>query len=321
MKTLLSLLFSFVVCHAFGVVLVLQVNMSGTTIGSAGVHVMGTFNSWNPNGPLMTNLGGNIYEQAFTVNANSTVQFKFVNGANTTDGESVPASCAVSGNRQIQVGVHDTLIGPLCFGQCADCASSTINTANVTFRVDLSGLTISPQGVHLGGNFQNWSATATPMVSQGNNIYTKTVTVPANSQVLYKFINGDTWADAETVPSSCGQSDGFGGFNRAFNIGSLDLVLDTVCFAACTGCTVGIEDYSITLPRVWPIPASDNIRYQLPIHAEQCFITNALGERMAMLPRSTFSGEISIGSWPDGIYFMHAVLPTGYFTTRFVKKN
>ncbi len=42
---------------------------------------------------------------------------------------------------------------------------------NVTFKVDMTGVSVSADGVHLAGSLNGWSTTATPMADLGNNVY------------------------------------------------------------------------------------------------------------------------------------------------------
>jgi hypothetical protein len=79
----------------------------------------------------------------------------------------------------------------------------------VRFRVDMSGQTISSNGVRIAGNFQalagygsDWSPSATPMSNGGSgSIYSVTVDVPSGRFYEYKFINGNDWPGSENVPA------------------------------------------------------------------------------------------------------------------------
>ncbi len=105
---------------------------------------------------------------------------------------------------------------------------------NITFQVDMTGLTIGPGGVFLAGNFQGWNATANPMTdANGDNIYEITVPIAMSQTIQYKFINGTTW---ETGNAACGVDDTFGGFNRTFDVGTTDATVSVVCFNSCSAC-------------------------------------------------------------------------------------
>jgi hypothetical protein len=307
---MLSVLFS----SAQTVTVVVQVNMSGITINPAGVHVMGSFNSWNPNGPLMTDLGGGIYEQAFTVNANSIVQFRFVNGANISDGENLPGSCSVSTNgytvRQENIGTSNVLFGPFCYNTCNICDVTTPTTVNVTFRVDMSGQTIASSGVHVAGSFQGWNPSTNVMNDLGNNLYSLTLPVAIGSNIQYKFINGNAWTGAETVPSSCGLADGFGGFNRSTALGSTDVILDAVCFNECAACMAGIVDGFATNAVVYPNPARDQIQYRFDRRAERLILFDSQGKLILSKNNAGNNGIIDLQQCIPGFYKLLIVYST-----------
>lgn len=74
----------------------------------------------------------------------------------------------------------------------------------VSFVVDMTGQTISSNGVHVAGKFQGWDPAATPLVSLGNNLYGVVVDINAGQLVEYKFINNNSWASGiENVPALC----------------------------------------------------------------------------------------------------------------------
>lgn len=88
---------------------------------------------------------------------------------------------------------------------------------SVTFQVDMSGQTVSANGVHIAGDFQmaagaagNWDPAATALSQVGaTNIYEVTVNIP-DGLYQYKFINGNAWGDDEGVPAAAQVSAGLG---------------------------------------------------------------------------------------------------------------
>ena len=109
----------------------------------------------------------------------------------------------------------------------------TWGQVNVTFQVDMTGQTVRPNGVHVAGSFQNWNPASTALTNQGNGIYSVTLSIPAGTY-QYKFINGNDWPQAESVPAACGVGDGFGGYNRTATIGCNNpITVGPVCFPSC----------------------------------------------------------------------------------------
>lgn len=83
---------------------------------------------------------------------------------------------------------------------------------NLTLKVDMAGQTVSPNGVHVAGSFQNpqWQPNTTAMTQVGTTtIYQVTVSVPAGTYE-FKFINGNAWGSDEAVPAECNVGNGNG---------------------------------------------------------------------------------------------------------------
>lgn len=89
--------------------------------------------------------------------------------------------------------------------------------SSLTFQVDMSGQTVSANGVHIAGDFQaaagapgNWDPAATALTQVGtSSIYAVTVNIP-DGLYQYKFINGNAWGDDEGVPAASQVSAGLG---------------------------------------------------------------------------------------------------------------
>jgi hypothetical protein len=88
-------------------------------------------------------------------------------------------------------------------------AVNSANAKTVKFAVDMTGQTISPNGVHVAGDFQyeagfeggDWQSNTTVMsIESGTEIYSVVVDIPAFAKYEYKFINGDQWYEVEFVP-------------------------------------------------------------------------------------------------------------------------
>lgn len=87
--------------------------------------------------------------------------------------------------------------------------SLSLSAKKVKFAVDMTSYTISPNGIHVMGDFQvtagfgvlDWDPGTTLLTQEGNtNIYSIVVTLPAFQKYEFKFINGDQGYEAEFVP-------------------------------------------------------------------------------------------------------------------------
>jgi cyclomaltodextrinase len=77
-----------------------------------------------------------------------------------------------------------------------------------------------PKSVHLAGDFNGWSNTATPMKDgDGNGVYRADVPLPEGVH-LYKFVvNGDQWQPDPAGDAALEQPDNFGGQNSGVLVG------------------------------------------------------------------------------------------------------
>lgn len=114
-------------------------------------------------------------------------------------------------------------------------ASTAMAQIDVTFAVDMNGETVSADGVHVTGDWQeaaggaNWTPGSHEMTDAGGGIYTLTVNIPAGGYE-YKYLNGNAWGTDETVPevSQVGYN---GNSNRYFQVTDFGSILFPVPFA------------------------------------------------------------------------------------------
>lgn len=147
------------------------------------------------------------------------------------------------------------LVSKICFSQIT-----------ITFTVDMSGQTITPQGVHIAGQFaldnstsitQNWQpgAPGSQLTLVSGSIYSVQVVFAssaAGKQLQFEFVRSDVWNGTEDysegnpgdvnahLDNSCGVPDGGGGFNRIITI------------PACGGQFTTVWNYCGTLSAVSP---------------------------------------------------------------------
>ncbi|NBU71628.1 MAG: hypothetical protein EBS53_09280, partial [Bacteroidetes bacterium] len=226
---------------------VFRVNMTNQTVGANGMYVAGNFQGWNATAsPMVADaVNPNIYQYTALINANTTIEYKFVNSGVW---ESVPSNCAQNGNRFLTV-VNDTILPAFVYGSCGLTPPTVSRT--VTFAVNMGGQNISANGVHVAGSFQGFNPGSTPMLASTTNpgVYTYTTQIPDGVTIEYKYINGNSFATAEQVPAACGVTDGFGGYNRFAAINS-DTTLPAYYFGTCStvppGAISGLVTYDNT---------------------------------------------------------------------------
>jgi hypothetical protein len=225
------------VCNPPEVEVTFQVNMAEETVSGDGVHIAGSFQGWDPAGTLMELAYDAVYSYTVLLEEGSFYEYKFVNGNAWGADETVPGGCNYNGaNRFLTVPAGGTTLDPVCFGKCVDC-EVVIPTVEITFQVDMSNETVSSDGIHIAGSFQDpaWQPGDTPMTDQGNGVYSYTATLPVGEYYEYKFVNGNSWDDPqpEQVPWECAS---YG--NRFITVPDVTTTLDLVCFGSCEACEV-----------------------------------------------------------------------------------
>jgi hypothetical protein len=286
------------------VVVTLQVDMTNQTVTNDEVFVAGSFNGWNATESLMIPLGNGIFQLPIAVNSGEEVMYKFING---TTWESVPADCGVSDgfggfNRAFTAPNENIEYAPVCFNECAGCI--VVPVVSLTLTVEMTEVTISPLGVHVAGTFNNFSPTATLMEEISPAVYRITVDVAQNEQVLFKFINGNDFDGAESVPFECGTDDGFGGYNRSVTTNDNDITMPSVCFSSCAPCFMGVQLDEVSTPQIYPNPAQEMVRVTCSHPMQSVMVADAQGRIVYTASAVGTTHSIDIDSWSAGVYHL-----------------
>ena len=111
-------------------------------------------------------------------------------------------------------------------------------TVSVTFSVDMSAVDTHPEGVYLAGGGV-FGQDGVLMTDNGSDVWTATVDLDMNTQVLYKFRNQPSYGGwdgffedpAGLIEGGCN----IGQYNDRFvDVAEADIVLDTVVYGSCT---------------------------------------------------------------------------------------
>ena len=117
---------------------------------------------------------------------------------------------------------------------------------DVTFKVDMQYQSVSSDGVHIAGSFQEWNTSSTPLSDEdGNGIWEVTLSLSQNTSYEYKYINGNSWGYDEYVSGDCGVGNTG---NRLLITSNENMVLNAYVFNSCDytiyGCTdIGAYNY------------------------------------------------------------------------------
>jgi hypothetical protein len=121
----------------------------------------------------------------------------------------------------------------------------------------MSQQTVTGNGVHIAGDFQDWNPGSTALTDANTDeIYEVTVAIEENTNIAYKFVNGNVWGSDESVSGACAS-----GGNRVLAVGDEDMVLDVVCYASCDNCPMGIPTQPVTfrLNMGTTVPSADGV--------------------------------------------------------------
>ena len=229
-----------------------QVDMNNETVSADGVHIAGGFQGWDPAATLLTDddLDG-VYELTVDLPADSTYEFKFINGMDWNFVEDVPPTCQVevagNDNRFLSIAPDATEASyHVCYGSCAACGMTTVR-----FRVDMMHEEVSSAGVHVAGNFQGWNPSGSPLSdADGDGVWETWASFDpldiTDGTLIFKFINGDNWASPNEAMSGQACADDFG--NRILEFSDENLVLtadasasEAPCFNSCESCMLPAE--------------------------------------------------------------------------------
>jgi hypothetical protein len=300
----------------FGKKVKFAVDMTGQVINPTGVHVTGDFQTlagypggdWASNTTLMTQetADTNIYSVIVDIPAFAKYEYKFVNGDQFYEVEFVQVESRVGynfdDNRWIYVDslANDTtFVGAILFSMNAPKGLSLVR-----FYVDMSNAgTISPNGIHVAGSFQNWDPQKTIMYSFGANLYEVIAYVPDTFSYDYKFYNGNAGGSEETVPVSCAAT----GSRQVLVL--KDTLLASVCFSSCAACSqVGIAEWDLKKSvSLFPNPSAGNVSVVMNDKAAaHTVLIKDLSGRVVWENRN-ISGAVFIlerGQLKSGIYFV-----------------
>ncbi|GEM_PF-232343 len=220
-----------------------QVDINGLTAPN-GVFIAGSFNSWNATANQMTQVGTTtVYEFTDTLNLNDTVAYKFILGGANASWENLAGACAtgMGGDRQLIANAASMNLPAVAFGRCNPYA----NLLDATLHIDMTGQTVSANGVSVAGNFQrptHWTPGAAMATLTTNNIYAYTIKVDPNTTYDYKFLNGNAWGTDESVPGACAVNG-----NRQLVIGTTAVSTSPFLFGTCNVTVSGPTDTLINI--------------------------------------------------------------------------
>ena len=226
------MLFPTTFLSASNVMVTFRVNMS-EAYPTNGVYVGSDWAGWSLDKfQLLTdNNNDSIFEITVYLPAGESFNYRYTRGnGNWSNFESLEATPCGSGSgadRNIVVPQANTTLGIVCFNSCTDCGSTERTDLNLS--VDMTGKTVSANGVHAAGTFNNWNTTSHQLNDlNSDGIYEISIPVIPGLDYEYKFLNGNTMDNAEVVFGTCEFRS-----KRRVTVGSEPLNMPVVKFESC----------------------------------------------------------------------------------------
>jgi len=232
---------------------VFSVDMTGISSNSfQTVNVNGTFNGWcGACNELFDEDGDNIYTTTIPLTTGPIEYLFTLDGWGDQEVFDSSSTCVLGTpsaedstflyyNRYDSIQAIPTNdFGTSCYSSCDPCVNQS---ALVTFTVDMSSEVVSENGVFVMGSFNAYNFSQNPMTDMGNGIYQTTITLTANVDYIYKFVNGG-FDNLENLSGL--DCEGLNGYRGLVVTENTDLY--PVCFNSCELCPGSIY-YGCTDP-------------------------------------------------------------------------
>ena len=232
-------------CTSCPVDVTFNVDMNQVSQTFVNATVGSNSNNWWPWAAMTDANGDNIWEATLSLPVGFALEYKYgTEDPNVLQEQNDPTAPCTNGNatntnRVLVIPATDTVLNVVCWSQCTACDVDV--TLKVNMAWEKANNAISTDGIHVAGDFQGPPSGAfTEMLDTNNDgIYEVTLSVPANSSIQYTFINGNTIANSETVPTACVGPNNIG---RVATFAYGDSTMSPVCFGKCTDCAVGLGE-------------------------------------------------------------------------------
>lgn len=239
------LMFSSGALFADKVLVTFRVNMK-EAYPTNGVYIGSDWTSWS-----LTTLqkmedtdNDSIFELTVYLPVGMSYNYRYTRGNTNWGGfETLAGTMCGAGpsgaDRNIVIPDHNTVLDVVCFGSCLNCGETPDIPLNLS--VDMTGVEISANGLHVAGSFNNWNPASLAMTDDNNDhIYEITVPVIPKLDYEYKFLNGNTLNDAEVVFGTCEFRS-----KRRVSVDTTGVTVPVVKFESCNATGEPITDIKI----------------------------------------------------------------------------
>lgn len=185
--------------------------------------------------------------------------------------------------------------------------NQVIDSANITFQVDMSEVSDPFTAPELNGTFNSWCGNCNSMSDfDGDNVWEVTVKLQSGDTVEYKY-SADSWSIQETNDPSGPCTNGDPNFtNRLLVVPNTDLVLDKVCWGSCDSCThlTSLINNFFDDLTIFPNPSSNFISFRPFKDIDDVYIYDVSGKLVHFKSNLKSNSFLDISFLKKGSYYL-----------------
>ena len=202
--------------------------------------------------------------------------------------------------------------------------NQVIDSANITFKVDMSQVSDPFTAPELNGTFNSWCGNCNSMSdSNGDNIWDVTVKLQSGDTIEYKY-SADSWAIQETNDPNGSCTNGDPNFtNRILIVPANDSTLPDVCWGSCDTCSpIGaLENLELNDLSIFPNPTSNILTIQSNSLINPISIYDITGKLVLQNIGNSKEIILDISNLNSGLYFIQSNSQNSFIRRRFVVCN
>ncbi len=225
-------------------------------------------------------------------------------------------------NRILDPVTADTTIN-YCFATC-DASCGTVVRHDVTFNVDTADITVGETGMFIGGGIMGGANAIAMSDTDGDGVYTATVSIPEGLSGNYAFINGApnhyTYDGKENLEGqACADANNY---NDRFLDAVTAPATISYCFATCeTSCsTAGLDDLGMSQFTYYPNPVNDQLTIRAQSNVKDITVFNMLGQVVSSQSPNAKDCLVDMAAMQSGAYFVQISIGSTVEMVRVLKQ-
>ena len=196
------------------------------------------------------------------------------------------------------------------------------DSANITFKVDMSQVSDLFSTPELNGTFNSWCCNAMSD-SNGDNIWDVTVKLQSGDTIEYKY-SADSWSIQETNDPNGFCNNGDPNFtNRVLIVPVNDTILPDVCWGSCDTCSpIGaIDNLELNDLSIFPNPTSSFLTIRSNKLISPISIYDITGKLVLQNKGNSNEIILDISNLNSGLYFIKSNSQNSSIRKRFIVSN